>query len=373
MRTPMRTALGTAAAAVPVLTLVLALAPAPTLASPSAPPVPSRAGGLTWQRVDLPHSHQSLRGLDAVDAHTAWVSGDNGGVWRTTDAGRTWKDVRPDAEKELAFRDVEADSAQEAQVLAIGLNGSSRIYKTTDGGKSWKLTFKNHELDSAFYDCMAMFADGLHGVAMSDPVAGKFRVIVTKNGGDSWKKVDPAGMPKAKDGEFAFAASGTCIVTGGIRDAWIASGGAASRVFHSTDYGMTWSVARTPIPADPNGGGVFSLAFRNIHTGIAVGGNFLDEDNGRHMAAHTGNGGATWIRGLDLSGYRSGVAWVPFSTTAIAVGPNGTDVSVDKGRIWTPIGTTGFHAVECVGTLSTMCWASGPDGMVGRLMGLPKG
>src|SRR4051794_25781149 len=99
MRTPKRTALGTAAAAVLVLTLVLTLAPAPTLGSPSAPPGPSRAGGLTWQRVDLPHSHQSLRGLDAVDARTAWVSGDNGGVWRTTDAGKTWKDVRPDAEK----------------------------------------------------------------------------------------------------------------------------------------------------------------------------------------------------------------------------------------------------------------------------------
>ena len=127
------------------------------------------------------------------------------------------------------------------------------------------------------------------------------------------------------------------------------------------------------IPPNADGGGVFSLAFRSSTVGIAVGGNFLEEDNGKKMTARTSDAGSTWARGGNVSGYRSGVAWVPFSTTAIAVGPNGTDASTDGGKTWTPIGSTGFHAVQCVGTLSTMCWASGPDGMVGKLVGLPKG
>ena len=135
-------------------------------------------------------------------------------------------------------------------MLSIGPRGQSRIYKTIDGGKSWDLTFKNAE-SAAFYDCLAMFPDGVHGLAMSDPVDGKFRVIATDDAGDTWKKVDPAGMPKAKDGEFGFAASGTCVVTAGIKDAWIASGGTASRVFHSTDYGQTWTVASTPSRRTP--------------------------------------------------------------------------------------------------------------------------
>ena len=59
-------------------------------------------------------------------------------------------------------------------MLSIGPRGQSRIYKTTDGGKSWDLTFKNTEA-TAFYDCLAMFPDGMHGLAMSDPVDGKFR------------------------------------------------------------------------------------------------------------------------------------------------------------------------------------------------------
>jgi len=362
----MRTYLGTAAA------VVLTLAISPLGSSVGAAPDDDRAAGLTWKRVDLPHSHQSLRGLDAVDAKTAWVSGDEGGVWRTTDRGKTWKDVRPDAEKPLAFRDVEADSAQVAQVLAIGPRGQSRIYKTTDGGKSWTRTFKNAET-GAFYDCLAMFPDGMHGVAMSDPVDGKFRVITTKDAGDTWKIVDPKGMPRAKDGEFGFAASGTCVVTAGIKDAWIASGGAASRVFHSRDYGQTWKVAKTSIPSDPDGGGVFSLAFRTAKIGIAVGGNFLDEDNGRRMSARTGDGGDTWVRAGNLDGYRSGVSWVPHSQSAIAVGPSGTEISDDGGRTWTTIGGTGFHSVQCVGNLEPVCWASGPEGMAGLLVGLPVG
>ena len=68
-------------------------------------------------------------------------------------------------------------------------------------------------------------------------------------------------MPPAVAGEFAFAASGTCLVTSG-RDAWFATGGGASRVFHSRDGGLTWTVAAAPIPA-AEAGGVFSLAFRN--------------------------------------------------------------------------------------------------------------
>ncbi len=360
----MRTFLGTAAAVVLTSSLV-------PMAS-SAGDEPAEAAGLSWKRVDLPHSHQSLRGLDAVSAKVAWVSGDEGGVWRTTDGGKTWKDVRPDAEKELAFRDVEADSDLVAQALSIGPRGQSRIYKTIDGGKSWDLTFKNAEA-TAFYDCLAMFPDGMHGLAMSDPVDGKFRVIVTQDAGDTWKKVSPAGMPKAKDGEFGFAASGTCVETAGIKDAWIASGGTASRVFHSSDYGITWSVAKTTIPPNADGGGVFSLAMRTATTGLAVGGNFLEEDNGKRMTARTSDSGATWSRGGNVGGYRSGVDWVPNSKTAIAVGPNGTDVTTDGGKTWTAIGQTGFHSVQCVGTLSTMCWASGADGTIGKLVGLPKG
>ena len=83
--------------------------------------------------------------------------------------------------------------------------------------------------------------------------------------------------------------------------------------------------------------------------------------------------GANWTRAGNVSGYRSGVDWVPFSKTAVAVGPNGTDITTNGGGVWSVIGRTGFQSVQCVGVLSTTCWASGSDGRVGKLLGLAKG
>ena len=116
---------------------------------------------------------------------------------------------------------------------------------TSDGGHSWHAGFVNSD-PNAFYDCMS-FWDDRHGLAMSDPVDGKFRVLSTRNGGRSWSVVDPAGMPPALAGEFGFAASGTCLVTAGTHDAWIASGGGAkTRVYRTYDRGLTWKATAPP-------------------------------------------------------------------------------------------------------------------------------
>ena len=171
-------------------------------------------------------------------------------------------------------------------------------------------------------------------------------------------------MPPAVAGEFAFAASGTCLVTSGWRDAWFATGGGASRVFHSRDGGRGWDVTAAPIPAAP-AGGVFSLAFRNPWQGVMVGGDFTLPENGVDASGFTRDGGRSWLAGGDLTGYRSGVDWVSGAwATLIAVGPTGSDITYDGGRSWAPFDTTAYDAVDCVpGT----CWASGPDGAVAVL------
>ena len=192
---------------------------------------------------------------------------------------------QPPHTKGLLFRDVEATDFRHVQVLAIGEGEASRIYRTRNGGKSWKLTFVNHA-PKAFYDCMAMWPGGKHGIAMSDPVNGKFRIIATHDRGASWHVVNPDGMPAAKPGEFGFAASGTCLVTAGARQAWLASGGGAARIFHTYNRGRTWTVRASTIPG-PEAGGVFSLSFRNPHRGLAVGGDLEAHDQRRrHVGVH---------------------------------------------------------------------------------------
>jgi len=326
-------------------------------------PASAAAHGKTPRWTPVPTgSDQQHRGLDAVSTRVAWVGGSRGEVLRTTDGGRHWKDVSPPDSEGLAFRDVEAQDDRRASVLAIGEGDASRIYTTRDGGRHWTLAFVNDD-PAAFYDCMDFYAGGRVGLALSDPVAGKFRIAATHDSGRSWQVLPNDAMPPAVVGEFAFAASGTCLVASG-RDAWFASGGGASRVFHSRDGGLTWTVTGAPIPA-AEAGGVFSLAFRNPWQGVMVGGDFTVPANGVDASGFTRDGGRTWRGGGDLAGYRSGVDWVYGSrSTLIAVGPTGSDVSYDGARRWQPFDTAAYDAVDCVpGT----CWAGGPAGAVAVL------
>jgi photosystem II stability/assembly factor-like uncharacterized protein len=304
-------------------------------------------------------SDQQYRGLAGVSTKIAWVGGSDGEVLRTTDGGRTWKDVSPPDTTGLLFRDVEAWGKWRASVLAIGEGEASRIYTTFDGGRHWKLAFVNDD-PAAFYDCMDFFAGGRRGLVMSDPVGGRFRIAATDDWGRSWHVLRSDGMPDAIEGEAGFAASGTCLVASGPRDAWFGSGGGASRVFHTRDGGFTWTAETAPIPASP-AGGVFSLAFRNTRDGVMVGGDFLAPGVG--TVSGITHDGAKWRAGGTPSGYRSGVDWVSHKEL-IAVGPNGSDVSYDGARSWTAFDSAAYDAVDCVpGT----CWASGPEGAVARM------
>ncbi|WP_426503601.1 WD40/YVTN/BNR-like repeat-containing protein [Dactylosporangium sp. McL0621] len=318
------------------------------------PPAPS------WKLLDT-GSTARLRGLAAVSERVAWASGTGGTVLRTADGGRTWRSVGPPDTADLQFRDIEAFDAEHAAVLSIGNGDASRVYLTADGGRTWTETFRNTD-PAAFYDCFAF--SGRHGLALGDPVNGRFQLLSTADGGRHWAPLN-ADLPPALDGEFAFAASGTCLVTAGP-DAWIATGGGAvSRVLHSADFGRHWSVATSPIPSGPTAG-IFSLAFRDRAHGLAVGGDFAAPATAPSGAATSRDGGRTWAVARTVPGeYRSGVAWrSSHDDTAFAVGPTGSDWTRDGGRTWARFDTGSFDSVACA---AGACWASGEAGRVAVL------
>ncbi|WP_258906486.1 oxidoreductase [Actinokineospora sp. UTMC 2448] len=325
---------------------------------------PARHPDLTW-RLSVTGTDAQLRGLAAVSSRVAWASGARGTVLRTVDSGRTWQRSTPPGSEALDLRDIEAFDARTAVTMSIGPGDQSRIYRTTDGGATWTETFRSAE-PAAFYDCMAFF-DRRHGLAMSDPVDGKFRVLSTDDGGASWQVVPEAGMPPALAGEFGFAASGQCLTVAGGRHAWIATGGGATaRVLHSADRGRTWTAHDTVLASGPSAG-VYATAFRDRSRGIAVGGDYTDPTGGVDALGVTRDGGRTWSRpAVAPQGYRSGVAWHPFlPTVAIAVGPTGSDVTVDGGLRWHSFDAGSFDTVDCA--RDGACWASGARGRVGKL------
>lgn len=318
-----------------------------------------------WQKQTV-DSKASLRGLSVVNEKIVWASGTGGTFLRTTDGGKTWKVGKvPDAEK-LDFRDVEAFDANTAYLLSIGEGENSRIYKTTDGGETWKLQFKNTN-PKAFFDAFD-FWDANNGIAMSDPVEGRYLLIATSDGGQTWKQLPNDKMPPAKEGEAAFAASGTCIITNGKSDVFLVTGGQAARVFHSRNRGASWIVADTPIVSGTNGSGIFSIAMFDQRRGVIVGGNYEKPNESANNLALTNDTGQSWTLGKGLNGYRSGVAFVD-KNVLIAVGSSGSDISHDGGKSWTNLDKENYNAVVTKGRNAV--WSVGANGLVARYF-IPK-
>lgn len=304
----------------------------------------------------------SFRGLSVVNEKVVWASGTGGTVIKSTDGGASWKVMSvPDGEK-LDFRDIEAFDANTAYILSIGNGDSSRIYKTTDGGESWKLQFKNENKD-AFFDAIACW-DKSNCIAMSDPVDGHYLLISTANGGDKWEKIVSNKMAAAVDGEAAFAASGTCLVTQGTSNAFIVSGGKDAHVFRSSDGGQTWTATPAPIVSGTSGSGIFSIAMFGQKNGVIVGGNYEQPKDTKNTLAFTSDGGVSWQPGKGLSGYRSGVTYVD-AKTIVAVGTNGSDISTDGGKTWSSLDKLDYNAVQARGRKAV--WAVGPKGHIAKM------
>jgi photosystem II stability/assembly factor-like uncharacterized protein len=305
----------------------------------------------------------SFRGVSAISAKVAWTSGSLGTVLRTVDGGATWQNVSPPGASTLQFRDIEAFDADHAVILSIGNGTDSRVYVTSDAGQQWTQTFTNTD-PAAFYDCMTFF-DARRGLALSDPVDGRFRIIATNDGGHTWH---PSGstMPAALPNEFAFAASGQCLVTDHGRRAWFASGGdVQARVFRSDDGGQSWTVSATPIDSGPSAG-IFALAFRGQQHGFAVGGDFNTPTVAPDSLALTADGGSSWhLVSNAPNEYRSGAAWVT-GRDAVVVGPTGSNVSLDGGRTWQKFDGGSFNTVDCA--YRGACWAAGAQGRAAHLV-----
>lgn len=303
---------------------------------------------------------ERFRGVSAVSGQLVWASGNRGTIVRSLDGGLHWARVPVPGADGLDFRDIDAIDEKTVYALSIGPGPASRIYKTTDAGQKWTLQHQNQD-PKVFLDAMA-FWNSRHGLVVGDSVDGRFVILQTRNGGDTWERVPEQGLPPALSEEGAFAASGTNIAVHGTRHAWIGLG--SGRVLRTEDGGGTWEAAATGIPSSPSAG-IFSIAFQDERRGVAVGGDYKQEDLTGNNAAITDDGGRSWrvIRGL--GGYRSVVRWAGKSTF-IAVGPSGTDISHDSGKTWRAVPGPGFHTFATVPG-SRLGFGAGERGLTGRL------
>lgn len=327
---------------------------------------PSRPPGVELQSSGVT---ALLQAVSVVDSNVVWISGHDATVVRTIDGGRTWtRRTVSGAPDSLQFRDVHALDSNTAWVLAAGPGDMSRIYRTDDGGATWTLQWTNAEA-AGFYDCID-FWDTDRGIAYGDAVDGELRILLTDDGGRSWRFVPRSSLPAAQPGEGGFAASGLCVQTRPGGKAWIAAGNAARpRAFMTGDYGLSWSVADVPVEAG-EAAGLTAISMRNDDDGVAFGGNLGVTDRRTDNVAVTGDGGRTWSPAphVSIDGALYGGIHVQIATDAVllAVGPGGlaaADSNADEwltldGRAWWGIGTRpGLDAT----------WIAGPAGRIARV------
>ncbi|MDX1393318.1 MAG: oxidoreductase [Gemmatimonadota bacterium] len=308
-----------------------------------------------------------LQAVSPVGAGVVWVSGHEGVVLRSTDAGDTWVRRPVQTLDSLQFRDIHAFDAGRAVVLSAGPGSQSRIYRTDDGGATWSPTWVNDEPEG-FYDCLD-FWDERRGVAYGDAVGGELRILLTGDGGRTWRRLDGAALPPAVEGEGGFAASGTCVETGPDGRAWIGTGaGERARLLATADYGDTWAATDLPIVSG-SGAGAFSVVFGDDRLGVVLGGDLGQPDGFTDNVAITDDGGVTWdlatrtpIPGAVYGGAMGSDG--AGSPILLAAGPGGLAVTSDATGPWRLVDPGRFWAVGASGSTA---WAVGPSGRILRL------
>jgi tripeptide aminopeptidase len=350
-----------------------------------------------------------FRALHAPAGGVVWAGGQGGRYAVTTDGGATWRAGSIPGAGALFITGLWATpDALTAHVLATHFEGGlARVYRTDDGGASWNMQWESSD-DGVFMDALQCWRPS-HCIAFGDPIpyaagdadiarsgdpgaaatavtaADRLMVIRTTDG-RTWQRIPRDALPPIVSGEAGFAASGTTLALRGEATAWIATGaGERARVHMTHDGGASWSAAETPLAAGETAG-MFGIAFRDEHNGIAVGGDYRRRTEQQQNVIRTSDGGRTWTpAGAALPhGVRYGVAYSDVAFTVlrstgqalnappadesvrplVAVGPSGAGLSRDDGASWIVLDTTAWNTVAFAGGDA---WLAGPRGRIARV------
>ena len=187
----------------------------------------------------------------------------NGGVWKTTDGGRTWVPIFDD--QPVASIGALAVAPSAPDVIYVGSGESTLrdsvgfgngVYKSTDSGRTWThlgLSDTQHigkiAIDPKNPD--VVFVAGVGHLYAANPERGVFR---SRNGGRSWQKVlykdENVGAV-----EVVIDPTDSRVVYAGLwntrRPPWFVyapTNGPGGGIYKSTDGGSTWHQLTTGLP-----------------------------------------------------------------------------------------------------------------------------
>ena len=291
----------------------------------------------------LEDSLLSIRAIDILNDESLAFAANNNSFGLYNPAQKAWNISKQKQDSlKFSFRAI-AHTSTDFFMLTVA--NPALLYKTTNSGM--QLVYReDHE--NVFYDAMNFWNDN-EGIAIGDSIDGCISIIITRDGGNSWEKLNCDQLPPAAAGEGAFAASNTNIAI--VDDkTWV--GTTAGRIYYSEDKGETWEFINTPIVNEKDTEGIYSVDFYDDLNGFAIGGDYTKPDSNNSNKAKTVDGGKTWQLVADgqTPNYRSCVQYIPNRNgqELIAVGFKGIDYSNDGGDTWKTISDEGFFTVRFI-------------------------
>ncbi|UBZ06040.1 oxidoreductase [Salegentibacter mishustinae] len=285
----------------------------------------------------------SIRAIEIIGNNLAFAA--NKGTFGMYSFGdNTW---RTNTQKyDSLVPEYRAVAATDDDFFMLSVGSPALLYKTGDSG-AMELVYKE-ENEKAFYDAMT-FWNHKEGIAIGDPTNNCISIIITRDGGRTWKKLSCDLLPEVIEGEAAFAASNSNIAIKGDKT-WILSGGMTSRVYFSPDKGETWEVFDTPLLDGKATTGGYTMDFYDEKFGIILGGDYTNPEGNTGNKAITTDGGKTWelIAEGQEPGYKSSVRFMPNTggEKIIATGFSGISISKDSGKTWEELSNEGFYTLR---------------------------
>ena len=210
---------------------------------------------LKWRNIGPNRGGRSITSAGSASRPLEYYFGAvGGGLWKTTDGGTTWKPVTDGQLKSSSVGAV-AISESNPDVVYIGMGETELrgnimqgdgVYKTIDAGKTWKNVGLTDTQAIARVRVHPTNPDIVYVAAFGHPYGpntdrGVFR---SNDGGKTWKKVlyrsDHAGAV-----DLCFDPHNPSVLYAAIWDAYrtpwsLSSGGPQSGLFKTTDGGDTW-------------------------------------------------------------------------------------------------------------------------------------
>lgn len=252
-----------------------------TVSSAGGPP-PSCT--FTWS-AQTSGTTQQLFSVSAVSDQIGWAAGAAGTVRKTTNGGTTWTDGNPTPGVISGdVYNIYAWSANDA--ICTTSPAATFIYKTTNGGTNWVQVYT---LAGGFIDALQMISP-TEGYGVGDPVAGKWTIVKTTNGGTNWARMatEPAVIGSDAGWNNSLHIVGT--------DMWFGTNG--TKVYHSTDLGVTWTFGATTGTVN-----TYAVHYNSVTTGLAGGTAMVVSTNGgANYSAVTSPGTTGNLNGIEGAG-----------------------------------------------------------------------